>query len=69
MESGLPEQYRDEKKLKKQREFHNSLIGRGLRMISNPYLDGLDKKCKNEGVPFTRNLQEGKNYLESWLKI
>ena len=64
MESGLPEKYRDENELKKQRKFHNSLIGRGLRLISNSYLDGLDKKCKNEGVPFTRNIQEGKNYLE-----
>jgi nucleotide-binding universal stress UspA family protein len=64
MESGLPEKYKDENELKKQRAFHNSLIGRGLRMISNSYLDGLDKKCQNEEVPFTRNIQEGKNYLE-----
>ncbi|MEE9604115.1 MAG: universal stress protein [Candidatus Scalindua sp.] len=64
MESGLPEKYRGENELKKQREFHNSLIGRGLRMISNSYLDDLDKKCQSEEVPFTRNIQEGKNYLE-----
>ncbi len=64
METGLPEQYREEKELKKQREFHNSLIGRGLRMISNSYLDGLEKRCRDERVSFTRNIREGKNYLE-----
>jgi nucleotide-binding universal stress UspA family protein len=64
MESGLPEKYRDGKELKKQRKLHNTLIGRGLRMISNSYLDSLDKRCRAEGVRFTRNIQEGKNYLE-----
>ncbi|MCP5005018.1 MAG: universal stress protein [Planctomycetes bacterium] len=64
MESGLPEQYRNEKELRKQREFHNSLIGRGLRMISDSYLDDLEKRCQQENLDFERNLQEGKNYIE-----
>ena len=64
MESGLPEQYRNEKELKKQREFHNSLIGRGLKMISDSYLDSLNKKCLESELTFKRNLQEGKNYIE-----
>ncbi len=64
MESGLPEQYRNEQELQKQREFHNSLIGRGLRMISDSYLDKIDKRCQENNLPFKRNLQEGKNYIE-----
>jgi nucleotide-binding universal stress UspA family protein len=64
MESGLPEKYREENELKKQREFHNTLIGRGLRMISDSYLDRLEKKCQESKVPFARNILEGKNYLE-----
>lgn len=64
MESGLPEKFREENELKKQREFHNTLIGKGLRMISDSYLDGLGKKCQDGNVPFSRNLKEGKNYLE-----
>ncbi|GJQ58314.1 MAG: hypothetical protein D8M57_05750 [Candidatus Scalindua sp. AMX11] len=64
MESGLPEQYRNEKELIKQREFHNTLIGRGLRMISDSYLDSLEKKCEQNQILFKRNLQEGKNYIE-----
>jgi nucleotide-binding universal stress UspA family protein len=64
MESGLPEKYREENELKKQREFHNTLIGKGLRMISGSYLDNLEKKSKESKVPFKRNIMEGKNYLE-----
>ncbi|MFQ5715316.1 MAG: universal stress protein [Candidatus Scalinduaceae bacterium] len=64
MESGLPEKYREENELKKQREFHNTLIGKGLRMISDSYLDSLEKKCQESKVSFTRNILEGKNYLE-----
>ena len=64
MESGLPEKYRDESELKKQREFHNTLIGKGLRMISDSYLDSMVKKSRESNVPFKRNIMEGKNYLE-----
>jgi len=64
MEAGLPEKYREENELKKQREYHNSLIGRGLRMISDSYLVSLERKSKEENIPFTRNIQEGKNYTQ-----
>ena len=64
MESGLPEKYRDESELKKQREIHNTLIGKGLRMISDSYLDSMVKKSRESNVPFKRNIMEGKNYLE-----
>ena len=64
MESGLPEKYREESELKKQREFHNTLIGKGLRMISDSYLDSMVKKSREFNVPFKRNIMEGKNYLE-----
>ncbi len=64
MEVGLPEKYKEESELKKQREYHNSLIGRGLRMISDSYLDSLESKSKQENISFTRNIQEGKNYIQ-----
>lgn len=64
MESGLPEKYREENELKKQREFHNTLIGKGLRMISDSYLDSLEKKSQESKIPFKRNILEGKNYIE-----
>ena len=64
MEVGLPEKYKEESELKKQREYHNSLIGRGLRMISDSYLDSLERKSKEQNIPFRRNIQEGKNYIQ-----
>ncbi|GAX62463.1 universal stress protein and related nucleotide-binding proteins [Candidatus Scalindua japonica] len=64
MEVGLPEKYKEESELKKQREYHNSLIGRGLRMISDSYLDSLERKSKEQSIPFKRNIKEGKNYIE-----
>ncbi|MEK6765243.1 MAG: universal stress protein [Planctomycetota bacterium] len=64
MESGLPEKYREENELKKQREFHNTLIGKGLRMISDSYMDSLEKKSQESKIPFKRNILEGKNYIE-----
>ncbi len=64
MEDGLPERYQNEDDLKKQRALHNTLIGSGLKMISNSYLDGIERKCNDANVKFTRNIIEGKNYLE-----
>ncbi|MBC8551098.1 MAG: universal stress protein, partial [Candidatus Brocadiales bacterium] len=64
MEVGLPEKYKEESELKKQREYHNSLIGRGLRMISDSYLDSLERKSKEQNIPFARNIKEGKNYIQ-----
>ncbi|KHE93885.1 MAG: universal stress protein [Candidatus Scalindua rubra] len=64
MEVGLPEKYKEESELKKQREYHNSLIGRGLRMISDSYLDSLERKSKKQNIPFARNITEGKNYIQ-----
>ena len=39
MEAGLPEEYHDEKELDRQRQIHDSLITRGLQIITDSYLD------------------------------
>ena len=44
MEAGLPEEYHDEKELDRQRQIHDSLITRGLQIITDSYLDYVDKK-------------------------
>jgi nucleotide-binding universal stress UspA family protein len=64
MEEGLPEPYQAQKKLERSRKVHESLIGDGLRLISNAYLDVFDKKCEEKGVTSTRKLLEGKNWFE-----
>ncbi|MFQ5587809.1 MAG: universal stress protein [Nitrospiria bacterium] len=62
MEAGLPEEYHDENELERQRKIHDSLITRGLEIITDSYLDIVDKKASESNVPVERVSLEGKNY-------
>ena len=64
MEVGLPGHYQEEERLKKSRKVHDSLIGDGLRMISDAYLESFKKGCQESAVPFTCKMMEGKNWWE-----
>lgn len=62
MEGGLPEPYRKEEKLIEQRDIHDDLITRGLRIISDSYLDVFTARCQPAGVPHQSVSLEGKNW-------
>jgi nucleotide-binding universal stress UspA family protein/rubrerythrin len=62
MEAGLPEEYHDEKELERQRKIHDSLITRGLEIITDSYLDIVGDKCREGNLPLERRSLEGKNY-------
>lgn len=62
MEGGLPEQFREERELERQRDVHDSLISRGLSIISDSYLDQVRQTCEERGVRFAQRAPEGKNY-------
>lgn len=64
MEGGLPERYRQEQELERQREVHDDLITRGLSIITDSYLDQAATACELRGLPFRRRSLEGKNYRE-----
>lgn len=64
MEPGLPDQYQSGGELQRQRSVHESLIAKGLRLISESYLDHARESCVEEGVPFEGRLAEGRNYEE-----
>ena len=64
MESGLPPKYQEEKEMQRQREVHDSLITKGLQIISDSYLDVFEKRCSRAGISYNRKMLEGKNYLE-----
>ncbi len=64
MEGGLPEPFRKEQELERQRAVHEDLITRGLTIISDSYLDQVEKPCQQAGLPFVRRALEGKNYRE-----
>jgi len=62
MEGGLPEQFREEQELERQRDVHDDLIGRGLSIITDCYLDQAERNCQKADVTFVRSSLEGKNY-------
>lgn len=64
MEGGLPEQFREEEELERQRVVHEDLITRGLSIISDSYLDQAENACRALALPFRRCSREGKNYRE-----
>lgn len=64
MEPGLPAKYQDPDELQKQRDIHADLIEKGLRIISDSYLDVFKTKCEQVGVPYDRKTMEGKNFAE-----
>ncbi|MBI2310962.1 MAG: universal stress protein [Betaproteobacteria bacterium] len=62
MEGGLPDRYLKQEKLQEQREVHEDLITRGLRIVSDSYLDVFGRKCEEAGVPCQRVSLEGRNW-------
>lgn len=62
LEPGLPEKYRDPKRLERSRRTHDSLIGKGLELISDSYIE--DARSKLDGFTVEGRSLEGKNYLE-----
>ncbi|MBI5814852.1 MAG: universal stress protein [Nitrospinae bacterium] len=64
MEPGLPEQFQNPDELVRQRQIHSTLIEKGLKVVSDSFLDILGKKCEERKVPCERKTMEGKNYHE-----
>lgn len=63
MEGVLPPNFQDPQKLGMLRSLHGGLIEKGLRVISEGYLDVAEKRCREAGVPVRRRVLEGKNYI------
>ncbi len=64
MEGGLPEQFRQETELERQRQVHDDLITRGLSIITGAYLDQAEKVAAEKDIRIHRRALEGKNYRE-----
>ncbi len=62
MEYTLPDEYRDEQELERQRKIHDSLITRGLQLISDCYLEKLGAIAARAGVPVDYRTFDGKNW-------
>ncbi|MBX6362268.1 MAG: universal stress protein [Gemmatimonadetes bacterium] len=64
LETGLPARFQTPEEIKRQRKVHDKLIEKGLQLISDSFLDQVDVRCREAGVPLTRQLLEGINYEE-----
>ncbi|HUP02097.1 MAG TPA: universal stress protein [Gemmatimonadota bacterium] len=64
LETGLPAQFQSPEEIKRQRKIHDKLIEKGLQLISDSFLDQVDSRCREAGVPLTRQLLEGIHYEE-----
>jgi nucleotide-binding universal stress UspA family protein len=62
MEYTLPDEYKDEQELERQRKIHDSLIAMGLQLISDSYLDVMGARAAAAGLPFERKMIDGKHY-------
>jgi nucleotide-binding universal stress UspA family protein len=62
MEFTLPDEYKDEGELEKQRRIHDSLITRGLQLISDSYLHRWNLRAEELGVAFEGKRFDGKNF-------
>jgi nucleotide-binding universal stress UspA family protein len=62
MEYTLPEEYRDESELERQRKIHDSLIAMGLQLISDSYLEVMRRKAEAAGLAFEPRMMDGKHY-------
>ena len=62
MEATLPEQYLADSELERQRAIHDSLITLGLQLVSECYLDALERRCQESEAPFVRKTFDGKNW-------
>ncbi|MFQ5678670.1 MAG: universal stress protein, partial [Gemmatimonadota bacterium] len=64
LEIGLPAQFQEPQEIRRQRKIHDKLIEKGLQLISDSFLDQVHRRCRDAGVPMTRQLLEGINYEE-----
>ncbi len=63
MEYTLPEEYKDETELERQRKIHDSLIAMGLQLISESYLDVMKAKADAAGLSI-RAADDGRQALQ-----
>jgi nucleotide-binding universal stress UspA family protein len=64
LETGLPAQFQTPEEIKRQRKVHDKLIEKGLQLISDSFLDQVERRCAARSVPLRRQLLEGINYEE-----
>ncbi len=64
LEMGLPAQFQSKEEIQRQRKIHDKLIEKGLQLISDSFLDQMEKKVNASGLDMKRQLLEGIHFEE-----
>ena len=64
LETGLPARFQSPEEIKRQRKIHDKLIEKGLQLISDSFLDQVERRCRQAGVEVVRQLLEGIHFEE-----
>ncbi len=64
LETGLPARFQSKEEIKRQRKIHDKLIEKGLQLISDSFLDRMEKQCVEADVDIERQLLEGIHFEE-----
>jgi len=64
LETGLPARFQTPEEIKRQRKIHDKLIEKGLQLISDSFLDQVERRCRDARVEITRQLLEGIHFEE-----
>src|SRR3989441_9055890 len=62
MEYTLPEEYKHESELERQRKIDDAMIAMGLQLISESYLDVMKVRAEAAGLAYTPKMMDGKHY-------
>jgi nucleotide-binding universal stress UspA family protein len=62
LEVGLPARFQTDQEIARQRKIHDKLIETGLILISDSFLDVLDKRGEDHDIQIERKLMEGIHY-------
>ena len=64
LETGLPARFQSKEEIQRQRKIHDKLIEKGLQLISDSFLDRMEKQCDEAGIAMERQLLEGIHFEE-----
>ena len=64
LETGLPARFQSKEEIQRQRKIHDKLIEKGLQLISDSFLDRMEKQCVEADVDMERQLLEGIHFEE-----
>ncbi|MEE9132181.1 MAG: universal stress protein [Gemmatimonadota bacterium] len=64
LESGLPARFQSKDEIQHQRKIHDKLIEKGLQLISDSFLDEMEKQCRAASLEMKRQLLEGIHFEE-----